>query len=324
MALILFAVSLLSFAGVIAIASWTFRKGPLSKEQERISRFVSPVTDVNLPNASLNTLGLPDMDAGKLRNWINESLGGFSSQKLQKKISSAYWPITDTEFILIRIISTLLLFFMGWLIPGNLLGGIIFSAIAIMVPNLILDRTIAQRQKKFHTQLLDVLIMIKGAVQAGYSLMQSLDVAIKEIPVPASEEFGRVLRETRLGYSLENALFNLAERMENDDMQIVVTAIVINAQVGGNLSTVLEATIATIRDRMQLMSEIRSLTSYSRFVGGLLTLLPFAVAAIIFMLSPVYFETVKTSSLTQTIFIMAFIGIIIGNIVMARIMKIRV
>ncbi len=107
-------------------------------------------------------------------------------------------------------------------------------------------------------------------------------------------------------------------------MQIVVTAIVINAQVGGNLSTVLEATIATIRDRMQLMSEIRSLTSYSRFVGGLLTLLPFAVAAIIFMVSPVYFETVKTSSLTQTIFIIAFIGIIIGNIVMARIMKIRV
>jgi len=324
MSFILFAICLICFGGVIAIASWVYRKGPLSSEQKRISRFITPVLDQDQPKASLNTIALPDLDAGKLRNWINEYLGGFSSQKLQKKISSAYWPITDTEFILIRITSTSVLFFMGWLIPGNIVGGITLAAIAIMLPNLILDRTISQRQKKFHTQLLDVLIMIKGAVQAGYSLMQSLDVAIKEIPAPASEEFGRVLHETRLGYSLENALFNLSERMENIDMQIVVTAIVINAQVGGNLSTVLEATISTIRDRVQLMGEIRSLTSYSRFVGGLLTLMPFILAAIIFLMTPVYFEPVKTSSLTQTIFVMAFIGIIIGNIWMQRTMKIRV
>ena len=201
---------------------------------------------------------LSNQDIGKFRNWINESLSSLSSDKLQIKLSSAYWAITDTEYILIRIVATALAFLLGWLIPGNILGGIFLAVIAIMVPPMLLERAIAQRQQKFHNQLLDVLILIKGAVQAGYSLMQALDLAVKEIPAPASEEFGRVLREVRLGITLEGALFNLAERMASDDLQIVVTAIIINAQVGGNLSTVLEATISTIRDRMHLLGEIRS------------------------------------------------------------------
>ena len=154
--------------------------------------------------------------------------------------------------------------------------------------------------------------------------MQSFDLAIKEVPAPASEEFGRVLREIRFGISLEGALFNLADRMENDDLQIVITAIIINSQVGGNLSTVLEATISTIRDRLHLMGEIRSLTSYARFVGYFLTLMPFISGALIFMLSPEYFETVKTSSITQIVYGMALVSVVIGNIWIKQTLKIRV
>ena len=324
--LVLLAVSIFSVIGGIAVVVWVYKKGPLSRRMERISQFVASPTSVedDQATATLAPSSLPNLDTGKFRNWVNQSLGSLSSEKLQIKISSAYWPITDTEFILIRVFSTLLAFFIGWLVSRNILGGLLLAIVAILVPNILLDRAIAQRQKKFQTQLLDVLIMIKGAVQAGYSLLQSLDLAIKEIPAPASEEFGRVLRETSLGISLENALTNLAERMKNDDLQIVVTAIIINTQVGGNLSTVLEATISTIRDRVQLMGEVRSLTSYSRFVGSLLSLMPFALAAVLFLMSPDYFSTVKTSSLTQIIFGIAFMGIVIGNIWIRRTMKIRV
>lgn len=322
--IILLAVSILSVTGVVLVFVWVYKKGPLSRRMERISDFVAPSIEDGQAAATLPSLSLPNMDTSKFREWINEKLGSISSEKLQMKISGAYWPITDTEFILIRIFSTALVLFLGWLISGNILGGFLLAIIAILLPNILLDRAISQRQKKFHNQLLDVLVMIKGAVQAGYSLMQSLDLAIKEIPAPASEEFGRLLQETRLGISLENALTNLSERMENDDLQIVVTAIIINSQVGGNLSTVLEATIATIRDRVRLMGEVRSLTSYSRFVGNLLTLMPFVLAAVIFLMSPDYFSTLKTSPITQIIFGAAFMGIVIGNIWIRRTMKIRV
>ena len=324
MTFFLLAIFLFSVAGLIWITVWVFMKGPLSKKQARIDQYLAPSQEIDQPQKSSDSVSLPNLYTSQFREWINESLGGLSSEKLKNKLSSAYWAITDTEFILVSIIATLLAFFLGWLIPGNILGGVFIAVITVFIPRILLDRAINQRQHKFHNQLLDVLILIKGAVQSGYSLIQSLDLAIKEVPAPASEEFGRVLREIRLGITLEGALFNLAERMENDDLQIVVTAIIINSQVGGNLSTVLEATISTIRDRLHLMGEIRSLTSYARFVGYFLTLLPFVAGAAIFLLSPGYFDTVKTSFITQMVFLMALVSVIIGNVWIKQALKIKV
>jgi len=322
--IILLAVFLLCTLGVILTVRWVFRNSPSSKKQGRISDFITS-SEVNIQAVPAREgIRLSKQDIGKFRDQINHSLSSLASDKLKLKISSAYWPITDTEYILIRITATGLAFLLGWLLPGNILGGVFLAAIAIMVPPILLDRAIAKRQQKFHNQLLDVLVLIKGAVQAGYSLMQALDLAVKETPAPASEEFGRVIREVRFGLTLEAALTNLGGRMASDDLQIVVTAIIINAQVGGNLSTVLESTIATIRDRMRLFGEIRSLTSYARYVGNFLTLMPFVMGFAVFILSPEYFETVKTSLITQVIFLLALLGVIVGNFWIRRIVRIKV
>ncbi len=321
---ILLVVSLACILGVALIGYWLYKNKASSKKQGRISRFVAPSPGDSKITPARDSTHQSNQGLSKFRDWINNTLSSLSSDKLQMKLSSAYWAITDTEYILIRIVAAVFAFLLGWLIIGNILGGIFLGLIAIMLPSIILDKAIAQRQQKFHNQLLDVLILINGAVQAGYSLMQALDVAVNEIPAPASEEFGRILHEMRLGISLEGALINLAERMESDDLQIVVTAIIINSQVGGNLSTVLDAAIATIRDRMQLTSEIQSLTSYSRYVGNFLTLMPFVTGLAIFVLSPNYFDTVKTSLITQMILGIAVVGVVIGNIWIRRIVKIKV
>ena len=321
---ILLVVFLLCAAGVIFVGGWMYRKGPSSKRQERITNFVNPTLDeLQKPVPQVTSL-LPSQQFDKFRGWINDSLHGLSSDKLKLKLSSAYWSVTDTEYILIRITVTAFVFILGWLIPGNILGGILLAAIAILVPPILLEKAIAQRQQKFHNQLLDVLLLITGAVQAGYSLMQALDLAVNEVPAPASEEFGRVLSEIRFGISLEGTLFNLAERMASDDMQIVVTAIIINSQVGGNLSTVLDSTISTIRDRMHLFGEIKSLTSYARYVGNFLTLMPFIMGFIIFLMAPDFFSSVKTSIITQALLGMALFGLIIGNIWIRKIVQIKV
>jgi len=322
--IILLVVSLVCVLGVILIGYWLYKNQASSKKQGRISHFIAPSTKVVKTAASRDASRQSNQRLDSFRDWINETLSSLSSEKLQIKLSSAYWAITDTEYILIRGVGSVLAFLLGWLITGNILGGIFLGSIAIMLPPIMLDRAIAQRQQKFHNQLLDVLILVNGAVQAGYSLMQALDVAVNEIPAPASEEFGRIMHEMRLGISLEGALINLAERMESDDLQIVVTAIIINAQVGGNLSTVLGAAIATIRDRMQLSSEIRSLTSYSRYVGNFLTLLPFITGLAIFVISPNYFDTVGTSLITQIILGAAVVGVILGNIWIRQLVKIKV
>jgi tight adherence protein B len=311
--------------GLVLIGIWLFRRGSTSRFQGRISRFVQPseLTDIPIPSYE-ERAAVFNTGFGQVRTWINKSLSILSSEKLQIKISSAYWALSDTEFILIRILSVILGFLLGWLVLNNVLGGIFLSIIMYILPPLILDRAIAVRQQKFSLQLLDVLVLIRGAVQAGYSLIQALDLAIKELTPPSSEEFSRVLREVRIGFPLEQALLNLTERMESDDLQIVVTAIIINAQVGGNLSTVLEATIDTIRDRMHLFGEVRSLTSYARYVGNFLSLLPFIAGLIIFLLTPDYFQSILDSTVTQVIIGFAFVGVVLGNIWIRRIARVKV
>ncbi len=322
--LVLLAVLLISAWGLYLIGKWIYRHSALSKETERVSRFVTSSATHRQVETDQKSDRFINSMVSSLRGWINKSLSSISSENLQQKLSSAYWPITDTEFILLRFAAVVLGFILGWLISGNLLGGIFLAAIGLMVPPMMVDRAITNRQRKFSNQLLDVLVLIKGAVQAGYGLMQALDLAVKEIPAPASEEFARVIREVRFGISLEGALNNLSKRMENDDLQIVLTAIIINTQVGGNLSNVLESTINTIRDRMQLLGEIRSLTSYSRFVGNMLSLLPLITGVALFFISRDYYEPVKTSLLAQIGLGMALIMVLIGNVWLRSIVRIKV
>jgi tight adherence protein B len=273
------------------------------------------------------SLGRPEdqhSSLNRLRRRLKKALALFSSKELQLKISSAYWPIFDTEFILIRFAAAGLGFIIGWLISGNILGGLGLGLVLYIVPGLILSRSILLRQKLFQEQLIDVLMLIKGAVQSGYSLLQSLDVVIDEMAAPSSEEFGRVVNEIQYGISLKEALTNLSDRMKSDDLQLVVTSVIINTEVGGNLSTMLDAVTNTIRDRIYLFGEVRAATSYATYTGNFLSLLPFITVLVIYLVNPDYFEGVMEPGITQIIFIFAGFLILFGNIWMRRIVKIDV
>ena len=196
--------------------------------------------------------------------------------------------------------------------------------IILFAPRIFLQQSVFQRQRKFQDQLVDVLVLIKGAVQAGFSLLQSLDVVIKEMPAPAGEEFFRVKREVQFGIPLGQSLENLSLRMESDDLRMVVTAIIINNQVGGSLSLMLTAVTETIRNRIALMGEVRALTSYARYASYLLTLLPVITALIVMLLSPDYFSGVFYNPITIILFLVALLGIILGNIWLRRLAHINV
>ena len=222
------------------------------------------------------------------------------------------------------MLGTLVGLALGWWISSSVFGGIGLAILLYIAPSIILTRSVELRRIRFQNQLLDGLVLIRGAVQSGYSLLQSLDLVQKEMAAPASEEFGRVVREVQLGLPLNVALLNLSARMENDDLYMVVTSIIINLQVGGNLTTMLTAVTDTIRARIFLFGEIRALTSYARYAGLLLTLLPFLTGLVIFLLNPTYFEDIPNSIISQAILGIAVILLILGNIWMRRIMKIKV
>ncbi len=259
----------------------------------------------------------------RLRLRMNNMLSGLASEKLNLQLISANWPITETEFVLIRIIGVIVAFALGMLISRMVVSGIGLAVIVFFVPELLLRRAISQRQMNFGKQLVDVLILMTGAVRAGYSLPQAIEVVSKELKAPASDEFRRVRHEIGLGLSLSQALTNLVARMENDDLYLAVTAININSQVGGNIVTMLEAVTETIRERVRLFAEVRVLTAQQRFGSYVLTFMPVAMAAALFFINPEYMMRLFEPQIL-CIPIGAVIMIIAGNFAVRRLAKIEV
>ena len=251
----------------------------------------------------------------RLRLRVNSMLSTFTSEELSLNLASANWPITETEYILIRVWGTVCGFVIGWVLFRSIYPGIGLAVIALLIPPILLNRSISQRRTRFERQLMDVLVLITGAVRAGYSFLQSLDVVVQEMKPPVSEEFRRVRREVSLGLPMSQALTNLHARMQNEDLYLVLTAVNINSQVGGNLATMLEVVTNTIRDRIRLFSEIRALTSQQRFSGYMLSLLPIIVVAILFVISPDYISRLFQPGIMLCIPIGALIFVLMGNIV---------
>jgi tight adherence protein B len=278
----------------------------------------------------------------RLRLRMNNLLSGLASEKLNLQLMSANWPITEMEYVLIRLGGVILAFGLGWLItsigasggetltlgmggkiPREIVAGIGLAVIAFFIPDLLLKRAISQRRINFGKQLVDVLVLMTGAVRAGYSLPQAIEAVSKEMRAPASDEFRRVRHEIGLGLSLNQALANLVARMENDDLYLVATAININSQVGGNIVTMLEAVSSTIRERIRLFSEVRVLTAQQRFGSYILTFMPVAMAAAMFFINPDYMLRLFDPQIL-CIPIGAVIMVIFGNIAVRRLAKIEV
>ena len=260
----------------------------------------------------------------RFRYQLNQTLSMFNSEEFQNKLNSANWPVTVTEYQLIRLGATVIFFVIGFLILQNVIAGIAVGGMAFVVPGAVLFRAVQRRQRKFQDQLIDSLTLIRGSVRAGSSFLQSLDVVVSEMTAPTSEEFRRVRREVELGLPLHQALSNLANRMESDDLYLVVSAVTINMQVGGNLGQILEAVTETIRNRIYLFAEIRALTSYATYTSYLLTMLPFITALVLVLISPTYFDQLLKPGLTRYILYYAVASLVMGNIVLRRVAKIEV
>jgi len=260
----------------------------------------------------------------RLRIRLNAMLSSFSSEKVSMKLIQANLHVSVTEFILMRMGLAFTGLILGWLVSQSLLPGVGLAMIAYLIPELYLRRLISKRQIQFEKQLIDVLVLINGAVRAGFSLLQALEIVMREMKPPASEEFKRVVHEVGLGLALPQALANLAARMQNDDLNLMVTSIEIHYQVGGNLATMLSAVTETIRERIRLFGEVRVITTQQRYTGYLLSVLPFIIGALLFIMNPEYMSQLFNPGPYICIPFGAIIGIILGHFAIQRIARIEI
>ncbi|MDR3559878.1 MAG: type II secretion system F family protein [Negativicutes bacterium] len=213
------------------------------------------------------------------------------SQALETMLIRAGLPLRGSEFAAIWagvvIASVLLMFILGGGTPVMTVTGIVLG---FALPLLFLRTKAATRVRQFNDQLGDGLMLVANSLRTGYSFLQAVEMVAKEMPQPMAVEFGRVLKEMNLGVATEDALNNLSRRVVSDDLELVITAVLIQRQVGGNLAEVLDNIAGTIRSRIKLKGEVRTLTAQGRVSGIIIGLLPFALGLMIYWINPEYMQ----------------------------------
>jgi len=252
---------------------------------------------------------------------------------IQRDLARADAKLTVAEFIIIKILCALIGagfgVFVGRASPAamfasGLAGAVVFS----FLPNLYLTIQARRRVKAFNNQLGDTITMMANALRGGYSFLQTLDMVAKEAPAPMSSEFRRVVQEVGLGRSTEDALQNLLRRMPSDDLELLITAVNIQMEVGGNLAQILDTIGHTIRERVRIKGEIQTLTAQGRISAWVITGLPVGLAIFISMVNPGYMAPIFTLGMPPEAWcclpVTAGVMIVIGYFAIMKIIDIDV
>ncbi len=208
---------------------------------------------------------------------------------------------------------------------------VIGAVVGFFLPRIYVGRRKNGRLNAFNKQLPDTITLIANALRAGSSFLQAIELVTRESRPPISLEFGRVIREVNLGLPFDGAMENMVRRVRSDDLELMVTAITIQHQVGGNLAEILDSIAFTIRERMRIKGEIRVLTAQQRMSGYVVAGLPIGIMALLFVIAPSFMEPMfskppEVLGLPAGVIILAIGGFMmaIGFILIRRIVDIQV
>ena len=201
---------------------------------------------------------------------------------------SEFLLIWGTSIVAVPVVMLLLSPFVSAL--GSPVFLLIGALVGFMLPRFWLARRKNGRLGAFNKQLPDTITLIANALRAGSSFLQAIELVVRESRPPISTEFGRVIREVNLGLPFDQALENMVRRVRSDDLELMATAISIQHQVGGNLAEILDSIAYTIRERVRIKGEIRTLTAQQRLSGYVVAGLPIGLAAFLFIAAPGFME----------------------------------
>ena len=267
--------------------------------------------------------------ASPVGDWLNVQLERSSwGDGLSKELARADLKLRAGEYILLMLFTGAFAGLIAWYVGGR---SMLFSAIGVLVginlPRIYVRRQQAQRLVNFNNQLADMLNLMVNGLRAGYSTMQALEAISKELPPPISSEFLRVVQEMQLGIPIDQALNNLLRRIPSDDLELVITAINVQREVGGNLAVILEIISHTIRERVRVKGEIKVLTSQVMYSGRFLAIMPLLIIAALYLMNkPYMMEFINPETRVVGLIALTIAGLMVvsGYFVMTRIANIDV
>lgn len=245
-------------------------------------------------------------------------------KRIELMMQQADWPIRGTEFEAILLLWGGLVGLITFLV--TLKGAMFFvgALVGILMGFALLGLRIRRRRKKFTNQLGDMLTMVANALRAGFSFMQAFELIAREMDAPMGREVQLVVNEVNLGNTLESALDNMQRRVASPDFELVVTAVLIQRQVGGDLASILDTISETIAERVRMRREVMTLTAQGRASALVVSCIPIGLAAAVSILNPNYLKPLIETELGRMFIVAAVILQLIGFIVIHRIVDIEI
>ena len=293
----------------VGIASGSGGTG-VSARLERYASGRQETKKADTANASLSDLISQSAAISQLNKVVEQRDFGAN---LSRELARADLKLKVSEYLFIWVAAIVgvpvIMFLVGFALPAlqNPILLLVGAIIGFFLPRWYVKRRQGKRLNQFNKQLPDTITLIANALRAGSSFLQAIELVVREARPPISTEFARVIREVNLGLPFEQALENLVRRVRSDDLELMVTAISIQYQVGGNLAEILDSIAYTIRERVRIKGEIRTLTAQQRMSGYVVAFLPIGLAGFLFIIAPGFLEPMFDAEV-------AFLGIPVGVI----------
>jgi tight adherence protein B len=246
------------------------------------------------------------------------------TSKVADNLAKADLKLRVSEYALLVAGVMVGAFLLSYAINHNFLISVIVAVIAYFAPGVWVKYRQRKRTRALNNQLGDTILLLSNALKAGYSFAQAMATIAKSAPVPMSDEFNRAVREMNLGITVDDALDHMNNRISSDDFDLMVTAVQIHRVVGGNLAEILDTIAFTIRERIRIQGEIRTLTAQARASGYIITGLPFGLTGILLVISPTYMFPMFSNFLGIGMLVVAGIMMLIGYAIIRRIADIEV
>ena len=248
-------------------------------------------------------------------------------ERLGRDLRRAGLPLRVEEFFFAQLVAATIAAFIGLLTLSNAIGGLLaallMGIVGFLLPTFWLRLRISRRRSQFEEQLADSLDLVAGSLRAGYGMEHGLDIVAREGSGPCAEEFGQLLQEITLGADFDVALYRMAERVNSEEAQLLVTAVSVQRRTGGNLVEVLSQMSTVIRERQRLRRDVRVITTAPRVSGYVVALLPLITAGFMFIVSRYYIDTLLTSNYGRLALVVATVLVCIGLFLNHRIARVE-
>ena len=295
----------------------------------RVQQYRTPVRQQRRARVSTGSAFWDDIMRSRFSTWARTGANKFGYLLPKKnwfelKAQQANLPVTGQEYMMLVGGSALFIFVLMAIATLQLSEPLLFAVGWVGFASLYVQFKANRRMKQFSNQLGDAIAMMSNAIKSGFTFQQAMDIVAKEIKGPISEEFVRALNEIQLGVTLEEALEGICQRIKDDDFEMVAMSVVIQRQVGGNLSQILDTVGETIRDRIKLRGEIKSLTAEGVISGWTIALLPVIVGFFCNVANPDYFKGMLDTDFGKYLGIACLVSEIIGGLVIRWIINVKI